>query len=228
MSRKKILAQDIAERIMAMINEEKRFQPGDKLPNENVLSQELHISRNTLREAIRILNTYGILAIERGRGTFVTDVAVHADLKSKLNPFTNLQVDVNDFWELFEMRLILEPEAAYLAAKRGTDEEIHHIIELNQIVEQQILCHQDRTAGDQAFHAAIVEASHNRYMNLMIPALYKTIGTDISLVDPYIQPGESAIIDHRIIAEFLEKRDPEGARSAMKIHMHHRIKEFKF
>ncbi|MDY0395514.1 GntR family transcriptional regulator [Virgibacillus halophilus] len=58
---------------MSMIAVEKRFLPGDKLPNENELSEELDISRTTLREAIRILVTNGILEIRRGKGTYVKE-----------------------------------------------------------------------------------------------------------------------------------------------------------
>src|SRR5699024_11792816 len=67
----KRLSDSIAEDILAMITIEKRFLPGDQLPNEIELSTELKISRTTLREAIRILVTNGILEIKRGRGTFV-------------------------------------------------------------------------------------------------------------------------------------------------------------
>lgn len=61
----------IADSILSMITVEQRFLPGSKLPNENTLSQELNVSRTTLREAIRILATGGILEIRRGKGTFV-------------------------------------------------------------------------------------------------------------------------------------------------------------
>ncbi len=75
------LSDSIAEDIVAMISIEKRFVPGDKLPNENELSRELNISRTTLREAIRILVTNGILEIKRGRGTFVKE---HMDVRHNM------------------------------------------------------------------------------------------------------------------------------------------------
>ena len=71
MRKEKRLSDSVADDILTMITIEKRFRPGDKLPNENELSQALEISRTTLREAIRILATNGILEIQRGRGTFV-------------------------------------------------------------------------------------------------------------------------------------------------------------
>lgn len=136
MAENRILAQDIADQILAMITEEKRFHAGDRLPNENDFSRELHISRNTLREAIRILSAYGILHIRRGSGTFVTDAVEKKDLEKRINPFSEMELDVHDFNELNEMRLILEPAAAYLAAKRGSEREIKRIVELGHEVEK--------------------------------------------------------------------------------------------
>ena len=71
----KMLSQSIADTLLSMITIEKRFSAGDKLPNENELSEELNISRTTLREAIRILVAYNVLEIQRGKGTFVTQTA---------------------------------------------------------------------------------------------------------------------------------------------------------
>lgn len=88
----KMLSQSVADTILSMITIEKRFSAGDKLPNELDLSEELNVSRTTLREAIRILAAYDILEIQRGKGTFVTENALKqpqdfAPLSSiKVNP----------------------------------------------------------------------------------------------------------------------------------------------
>ena len=71
----KMLSQSVADNILSMITVEKRFSAGDKLPNELELAEELNVSRTTLREAIRILVAYGVLEIQRGKGTYVTDNA---------------------------------------------------------------------------------------------------------------------------------------------------------
>ena len=70
------LAEQSANRIADMILEEKRFQEGDKLPNEMELAELLSVSRVTLREAIRILCTRGLVEIRRGRGTYVTSAGI--------------------------------------------------------------------------------------------------------------------------------------------------------
>ena len=85
----KRLSDRVADDILTMITIEKRFAPGDQLPNENDLSQELGISRTTLREAIRILAAHGVLEIRRGKGTFVKQEAELCHAK-ELNPLLSV------------------------------------------------------------------------------------------------------------------------------------------
>ena len=120
----KMLSQSVADSILSMITIEKRFAAGDKLPNEIELSEELNVSRTTLREAVRILVAYQILEIRRGKGTYVTKKAF--EQPQDLEQLSAVRVNAGD---LYEMRLIFEPEAAYLAAVRGTDAEIKRILD---------------------------------------------------------------------------------------------------
>src|SRR5699024_9013744 len=98
----KRLSDHIADDIIAMITIEKRFKPGDKLPNEIELSEELDISRTTLREAIRILVTNSILEIRRGKGTYVKDDVDVNNIES-LSFLADAKIDTKD---LYEIRLI--------------------------------------------------------------------------------------------------------------------------
>jgi len=224
MGQNTLLAQSIADRIVSMITVEKRFVAGDKLPNENIFSQELNVSRNTLREAIRILNTYGILEIKRGKGTYVTAAALHGGQQGQLDPLSYAKIDTKD---LFEMRLILEPEAAYLAALRGNDVEIAHIVALGQAVEKLIARHEDRTKTEYEFHSAIAQATHNKFMNKMIPLIYEAIFKGVALSEVYDKAVEETLADHRMIIDFMTQRNAEGARNAMRIHILHAINSLK-
>lgn len=152
----KMLSQSVADNILSMITIEKRFSVGDKLPNELDLSEELSVSRTTLREAIRILVAYDILEIQRGKGTFVTENALKQP--SELAALSDIKANAKD---LYEMRLIFEPEAAYFAALRGTDAEIKRIIDYGNKIENEILNNKDRTDNEHAFHKAIAQATHN-------------------------------------------------------------------
>ncbi|KMO86584.1 transcriptional regulator [Megasphaera cerevisiae DSM 20462] len=221
MAHKKMLAQSIADDIMAMITA-KRFTEGDKLPNENAFARELNVSRNTLREAIRILNAYGFLEIQRGKGTFITAAASASGryFETELDPLEYAKVSLKD---LYELRLILEPEAAYLAALRGTDGDIRQIAKLGKRIEKQIRTHEDRTAEEHAFHAAIARATHNTCMTKLLPNLHEAILKGVLLSTVYDQVVKETLYDHYMITDFLEQRDAEGARDAMRIHIRHAI-----
>ena len=84
MDKKKRLSDDIAEMLLSMIVVEKKYLPGDKLPNEIELSKELGVSRITLREAIRILVTRHVLEIKRGKGTLLEKIMMFKVMKSSI------------------------------------------------------------------------------------------------------------------------------------------------
>lgn len=223
MAYEKRLSDRIADDILNMITIEKRFFPGDKLPNENDLSKELNISRTTLREAIRILVTNGVLEIKRGLGTFVrTDISV--ENLNELNPLSMAKVDAKD---LYEMRLIFEPEAAYLATIRATEDELKRIIDLGKRIEEKIKNREDRTEVEQEFHRSIAKATHNEFMNKLMPVIYEAIDKGVLLSEEKEVAIQDTIIDHRMIIEFMQARNAEGAKNAMKIHILHAIKELE-
>ncbi len=216
----KMLSQSIADNILSMITIEKRFSVGDKLPNELNLSEELGVSRTTLREAIRILVAYDILEIRRGKGTFVTEKALKQP--QELEQLSAMKVNAKD---LYEMRLIFEPEAAYFAAMRGTDTEIKRILDYGKKIEHKIKNGEDRTKEEHAFHKAIAQATHNEFMNKLMPILYQAISKGVVLSSQSDKAINDTVGDHKMIMEFLEQRNAEGARSAMKIHIMHAMKE---
>ena len=218
----KVLSQSVADNILSMITIEKRFSVGDKLPNELDLAEELNVSRTTLREAIRILFALDILEIQRGKGTFVKENAFKR--QQDLEQLSNIKVNAKD---LYEMRLIFEPEAAYYAALRATDSEIKRIVEFAKKVEKEINNQQDRTEDEHSFHKAIAQATRNEFMNKLMPILYQAISKGVYLSLQSDKAIADTINDHRMIMEFLEHRNAEGAKNAMKIHIMHAMKELR-
>ena len=220
---KKRLAESIADRILQMITEERRFSAGDKLPNENDLSQELGVSRATLREAVRILSTGGVLEIRRGCGTYVLDQTSSADYGA-LQRAAQATANIRD---LFEMRLIFEPESAYFAAKRATDEELSEILRYGEAVEAKILSGEDRTQEEQRFHESIAKATHNEFMTHLLPIIFEAIRSGVILLQKNQALSQKTMSDDRMIIEFLKQRNAEGARTAMKLHILHALQELK-
>ena len=213
MDKSERLADSTAQQIVKMIEEENRFSVGDKLPNENDLAGELGVSRSTLREAVKILTTNGILEIRRGKGTFVTSNTI-------INS-GNLNDIASGLDDLFEMRLMFEPDCAYLAAERATNEEIETICYYGEEIEKKILSGEDRTFEEQKFHESIANATHNAFVKQFMPIIFNAIKKGVVVMTKDQDVSEDNLKDDRLIMEFLKKRNPEGARTAMRLHIIH-------
>lgn len=218
----KRLSDSIAEDILAMITIEKRFLPGGQLPNEIDLSTELNISRTTLREAIRILVTNGILEIKRGKGTFVKNNIDLNDTMQSFNELAHARINAKD---LYEMRLIFEPEAAYYATLRASDAELIRILKYGKEIERKINQGQDRTDVEQKFHQEIAKATHNEFIDKLMPIIFQAIDQGVKLSQKNELVIKDTINDHQMMMEFMEARNPEGARSAMRIHILHAMRD---
>jgi len=216
---KKGLAQITADELYDMIVIQKKFQPGEKLPNENELSEYLEISRATLRDAIRILSLQGILEVHRGKGTFVVqDSSIFNDYG--FGDLERVRIRLKD---LYEMRLLFEPEVSAMACRRATDSELKFIFDKGEYVAQIIREGKNRTEADQEFHKAIVLAAHNEFMIRLIPLINKAVSDSIFYTSNGETLAENTLRDHALLMEFLQKRDAEGAKYAMSVHIHHAI-----
>ena len=213
----------VAEQITEMLTQG-RFQPGDKLPGEPELSRELGVSRTSLREAIRVLTTRGILEVRRGVGTFVTrSEHIHADYN--LLKIQDTRVSLKD---LYEMRLLFEPQAAYYACLRATEEELSAILRYGQELEAIVLARDPRwDEYEQLFHNSIALAAHNQFITSLFPTFNRAIRQGVILANESPLVVEHTLGDHRRIMEYLEDRNPVGARAAMHLHMLNTMRDFR-
>ena len=217
------LSQRTAERLKKMIVEEHKYNYGEKLPNENELSQELGVSRSTLREAIKTLVSNGVLVVKRGKGTFVAEKIDQYAHDVDVNDLINKKVTLRD---LYETRLIFEPEAAALACKRATYKEIEEILRLGEICQKELKADprgKKRIESETAFDGAILKASHNEFLGHFLPILTNTIRKTIELNYNLDVIAEEAYKDHIMIMNFLKSRDSVGVKSAVTIHLHHAV-----
>lgn len=219
---KRNLSQRTAEILRDRIHKEHKYEYGEKLPNENELSEELGVSRTTLREAIRILVSEGVLVVQRGKGTYVArQMEQFAKEGISMQEFSDTRVTLRD---LYETRMIFEPEAAALACKRADDKEIAHILELGEVCQNHLMRNpmgKERIESEVAFHCAIIEASHNVFLNHFMPMLTQTIEKTFALDFNLDMIAEDAYKDHIMIMNFLERRDAQALKSAVTIHLHH-------
>ncbi len=216
---KKSLADITAQRLMDYFQEQ-AFEIGDKLPNEYTLAQGLEVGRSTLREAIRMLVSRNIVEVRQGSGTYIKNLVDTSDSPLSFE-------DVEDYLkltrDLFEVRFLLEPRMASLAANHCTDEEIEILEKLMLATEAEIRKHKEVSKHrelDIQFHTAIAEASGNLAMQQLIPIIIQSI----NLYDDYFTSDEimdQTIRAHRNIFKAIQDRNPSAAYDAMVIHLSH-------
>ena len=199
------------------------YVPGTKLPNELELSQKLSISRTTLREALRILSTRGLVEARRGIGTFVTESrSIHGDYDVLKIQDTNVNTK-----DLYEMRLMFEPQAAYYACLRASDEELSTIFRYGELNEQMIRSQNPQwDETEQKFHNAIASATHNPFITALLPVFNRAIHNGIQLASQAPQVAEMTLHDHRVLMDYLKDRNPEGAKTAMCLHIINTMRAF--
>ncbi len=209
------LSEQAAHAIMDMILVEQRFRVGDKLPNELELAEELGISRVTLREAVRILCTRGLVEIRRGRGTYVI-CGDPSEAKQDISaPFSAPDATIRD---LLEIRLMVEPMAAYYAAKRASEQEISLIDSHRLRIEELAAEGRSVLREEQDFHNAISMASHNHLMERLLPIINKSIIADLLF---FKESVDYSIQDHQEIVRCIRAHSAEAARTVMRLHIIH-------
>lgn len=217
MEEKKSKAQQIANELYKQIKDENKYDFGERLPGERDLCTEFNVSRNSVREAVKILATEGIVTVKHGSGIYVDYVKSKND-----SPFDSLKEESLQLNSIYEFRLMVEPEAARLAAARATEEEIQEIFrcaeEIVKLVEHDELYYEK----DQEFHSLIAKASHNDVVTAIAPLIMSFVvnGIAISIANGGIQVSKNnASKGHMAIAKFIEVRDEIGAYSAMRMHL---------
>lgn len=211
---KGILSEKVADDIRKMILE-KELEPGDKLPNEIEMTDILNVGRSTLREAIKILVSTNVLEVKRGRGTFVSKNP--GVLKDPLG--VTFMQETNLLIHFFEMRLIIEPQIAQLAAIRATEEDIKKIKKAYEQVKLDIKNNTDHTLSDIEFHNAIAKSTHNPIIDRIVPIINDGIKGGYAKTKDIPESGEVVLIHHKKIFEAIKDKNDIVAKDSMKEHI---------
>jgi len=206
---------EVAAQIHRLIAEG-RFKPDDRLPPERELAEVFGVSRTSVRDAIRVLETQGLVEPRHGEGTVVRHVPIDAIVK----PLAGALAASKDLTaDLFDMRKMLEPPLARAAAFRATAEDVQA---LEEIVVRQAACARAGTAAvdeDHAFHHRIATAAKNQVVLQMVAILLDLLRE--SHVRSAQAPGraEKSLEGHRRILDAIRRRDPDGAAGEMRAHL---------
>jgi len=194
-----------------------QLKPGERLPSERKLSEKLMVSRSAVRDAIRKLEFYGILKTHPQSGTRVAGMGVTA-LQGLISDI--LKVDGSDFKSLVETRVILEINAAQLAAERRTDDDIERIQEALDNYQNKCLLGQSTVEEDLRFHLEIAEASKNMVLKSMMMVITPDIISFFKKYDVCENDKKSERFkEHQAILDSIIRKDPQSARISIENHL---------
>jgi GntR family transcriptional repressor for pyruvate dehydrogenase complex len=193
------------------------LKAGDQLPAERELAQQFGVSRTAVREAVRVLNEKGLVEAYSGRGTFVTNGTSQA-IRQSLDLMIKIgQRDGSA--HLAEVREILEPGIAALAAVRAEES---HLSALREAVEIMDRSRHDGDAfieGDLDFHLALAEAAANPLILSLIDSIVGLL-REQRMRTYFVHGGaERGQFHHKRILAAVEKHDAQSARETMQAHM---------
>lgn len=208
------LAEKVADQLNNLIVEQK-LKPNDKMPNEFELCDKLDVGRGTIREAEKILVARGVLVIQQGKGTFI---ASHPGMIE--DPFGLLYMGNKKklISELYDIRHELEPWIAEQAAINRTDEDVANLQialdKLNNATKNRL---DEMIDDDIHFHTLIAEATKNRVLPKILPAINLSIYSFLS--DNRINYADLSIKTHTEIFEAIKQKKPAAAKKAMLKHL---------
>ena len=193
------------------------YRPGEVMPTEPELASSLGVSRTTVRDAIKVLSGKGMVRTARRYGTRVRAVEewnlLDADVAAWHDPsHPRLQLL---FSETTELRTIIEPQAAALAAVRATPQQVSAIVESAYAIHPHAGAVEELFAADCTFHATILDATGNLLMRQLRPIILTMLwisyeyGVLAKSQEPVSREG------HIHVAEAIRRRDAAGAQTEM-------------
>ncbi|MDQ0395860.1 FadR/GntR family transcriptional regulator [Labrys monachus] len=209
------IAEQVAKKLLEMIRT-KNLRPGDMLPTERDLAAMMQVSRPSVREAVRGLQILGVLKIRQGYGIYVSSLDA-AELLGPLQFLLTLNAENID--ALYEIRFLIDPGVARLAAGRISDADIERLRQLVAAQQDLVFDPLSFRASDLRFHTLIMEATGNSFMVRTSSSLY-LLGFEYRRIASET-PGvlRQSLADHEAIVAALEQRDGEAAARAVERHL---------
>lgn len=202
-----------ADQLITMIREG-GYAPKDKLPTEAELSEKLNVGRNTVREALRLLVSRNIVTIRQGSGIFLSEKQGVADDPFGFSLVSDRRKLIRD---LIQVRVMLEPPIAALAAQNAAEEEIQELEQILQNMESLMTKREPYEKLDIEFHIKIAGCSHNGVMSNLVPVISRSIAVFAREVQN--TEYEQTLVSHRAIFEAIKHHRPVEAQQAMYFHL---------
>lgn len=192
-----------------------RLKPGDKLPTELELAEKLHVSRSSVREAIKMLSSLGVIRIKRGDGTYISDSMSGTVLDQLM---LSLAFNQGTSRELVETRMLIEIGAAELAIDNATDEQIAMLEKANQDLKREA----ENGSGnsrqlrdlDLNIHFTLLEITNNSFVTKIGKTIYRLFFASIEATA--IIDTKELFRNHQLYIEAIRKRDKNLVRSRIR------------
>lgn len=189
---------------------------GERLPSERELSERLGVSRTVVREAIKMLRASGYVKVRMGVGSFVTEDPINI-LEDQLS--YSKDPESKKIADLHQVREVLEPAVAALAAQNATAEDIRKMEAAVQEMEQNLSNGYRYIEADKLFHIALAEATKNSIFTILLNSIVDLLQEARRLAISTPGSGERSSRYHRRILEAVKNREAEEAFNAMSEHM---------
>jgi len=206
------IAEQIEKRILSG-----ELRSGDRLPTERELSEQFQASRTAVREAMKTLAQRGLVDMRPGRGTIVIDGTSQA-MRHSLGLMMMVGQAGNSA-NLVEVREIIEPGIAALAAVRATKEEITAMREAVRVMDDNLNEANAFIAADNDFHRALAKGTQNALILTLVDSIVDLLSEQRKQIFALSGAPERGQIHHKSILESVVQHDAEAAREAMRAHL---------
>ena len=209
----KLLAEQVQEQLYQYIVSTP-IGIGDKLPNEFELGEKFGVGRSTIREAVKLLISRGILEVRRGSGTYVVSTT-----PADLDPLglSTVKDKMALAMDLVNVRIILEPGIAEMAALNAEAADVDKLRDLCDRIERKIYNGENYIEDDIAFHTCVAACSKNMVVEQLVPIIDTAVMMFVNVTHKKLT--RETIMTHRAVTDAIAEHDPIGARSAMMMHM---------
>ena len=213
------LAMQVAERISQLIIQQ-HITAGEKIPNEFEIAEQLHVGRGTIREAVKLLVARNVLEIRRGKGTYVSK---HTGVVDDPFGFAYIQDEGRLANDLLEMRLLIEPWAAKIAAERATDHDLEILRDACASVSEKIRANEDYVFEDARFHICISRCTQSLVLPKLLPVIVYSVH-QLNPLNKSVLSNDQAtrqrtLETHEKILNAICDHDPVTAEQAMIEHL---------
>lgn len=213
---------EIVDQILKLINRGD-IASGDRLPSERQLAQQLNVSRSALREAMTALEVLGIVEIKAGVGIFIGANSGADTNSGVMDEVAKLIAKVGPL-EILEVRMLIEPGAAQLAAERRTAHDLRVMERAVRQMELELNEGRDAWEPDWGFHRAIAAATQNPLVEAVFDNLGQRMESPLWTLMrarnfEFGDRGQNYLKDHRMVLDAIRKRQGETAFRAMREHI---------